>query len=797
MPANQTAQAYRVVLCGYVQGIGVRPAIARLANTLHLTGFVRNDRDGVEVHVAGPTVQLQQFLRELIGALPAEARVESFTFDELSEHDSPGASQTTFTCGASVEDRSAESSAHRPSLATLVPTDRVTCQHCLDDLNDNENRRWAYPLTTCAQCGPRYSVIEQMPFERHATTMAEFPLCDACRTEYESITDRRFHAQTIGCTCCGPRVFLRSKDASSDHQRTTIQCDPIRFAADALRAGKIIALRAIGGYQLLVDATNDAAVRRLRLKKQRPAKPLAVMVESLEVARTFAVLSEAEESALTSPAGPIVVTDQRPADTIADSVTDGLASIGMMLASSGLHAMLLAEFSGPLVCTSGNVEGEPIAYELNAWERGLCEIADVCLDHNRPIARPIDDSVVRVINDRMVVLRLARGFAPLALEIEPPAIDRPDKWHFLALGGQQKSAIAISNGSQAILGPHLGDLDSVADCQRFDEQVSRLCDLYEVTSPTIVCDQHPGYFSTCWAEAKSPQRISVQHHHAHIAAAMVEHRLWSQKVLGVAFDGTGYGSDGTIWGGEFLVVEGSTFERVGHLRPFRLIGGDSAVQQPWRVAAALVHDAMGADAARRLPFASRDLKAFVDLLERPALGVTTSSVGRLFDGVAALILGIEHSRYDSEAAMRLESACHWNGSRREESARREQDERASGYALPLVSTYPFQLDWRPMIRGIMEDKERGRSVTEMALKFHRGLADGIATAVETIPWLPVVLGGGVFQNRVLVEMLAERWKFTTRFIGYPGAIPPGDGGLAVGQLANARRNEQRRDKHCV
>jgi len=867
-----------MTLHGQVQGVGLRPAVARLAAELQLAGFVRNSADGVQLHVEGDAAAVDRFQQELPDRLPSIARV---------------AIVDAAPCEASGTEsfQIVESESNGP-LTTRVPRDLATCSECLRDVLDESNRRFEYPFTSCTNCGPRYSIVDTLPYDRCRTSMAAFEQCTSCLTETVDASERRFHSQTNACPACGPLLTFCRSTADNDAPTSVLRfaaADALKRAAEAVLAGEILALRGVGGYQLIVDATNSAAIARLRDRKRRPSKPLAVMVRSLADADELAVLSQAEIDCLMSRANPIVLLQARSAARVqlSDGIHPGLSELGLLLPTTPLHGLLLDSVGRPLVVTSGNVDGDPLAFEPVAAERVLANVADAWLHHDRPIVRPIDDSVVRVIADRPVTIRNARGLAPLPL----PSVERLARQiaasgdHLpiiLAVGGQQKNAVALFNGQQAMLAPHLGDLDSLASRERFVEGIDQLLCLYgdpdsarEMSSaravssvlhppfgkvvreeqangegaslgqstigavrplpvrssrpslsegeaechsgshdrPTslIVHDLHPDYFSTHWA-ARFDHTIAVQHHHAHVVSAMVENDWLDREVLGVAFDGTGYGTDGTVWGGEFLQTTSHGFERVGHLRPFRLPGGETAIREPWRVAAALLVDTVGAEAAfevltcgrlglrpddhvpdcraggptccerigcdvglalphdRQKPNGATDgrqVDAVIALAGGDFAPITTSA-GRLFDGVAVLILGIERSDFEGQPAMLLESAA-------DISVR-------DAYDFEVLVGEPLQIDWRPMVQQILADRQQAFLPAVMAAKFHHGLAKVIAKVVRRFE-LPVVLTGGVFQNRLLTECVLDELAGYPCEVGRHGSIPPNDGGLAAGQLA--------------
>lgn len=738
--------AIRMTLTGRVQGLGVRPAIARWATQLSLTGWVGNTCQGVEVVVEGPPDSIDRFTRELRQYLPGAAAVER---QECVSIEPPGSE--TFAIR-----RDSASGA----LAVRVPQDLVTCEDCRDEALRDDGRRSGYAFTSCTACGPRYSIVESMPYERAHTTMRLFELCPACQREYDSAEDRRYHSETNACPECGPRWWCRDRSGRiiATHK------DAIRVAAEAIQRGEIVALQGLGGYQLLVDATSEAAVSRLRHRKRRYGKPLTILVASLDDARRYAHGDDVECDALRSPAGPIVVLVRKDAPEMARGIAPGLDTLGVMLPTTLLHALLARACRRPLVVTSGNREGEPLEFEHDGAHNRLADIADLWLEHDRVIQRPIDDSVVRVIAGRVAVLRLARGFAPLPLNISSPT-------PLLAVGGQQKAAIALSNGAQAVLGPHIGDLNSVAERERWERQLAELRGLYGSPQSILVGDPHPAYASTRWAIERQQQFVPVQHHHAHVVAGMVEHGWLDRTVLGVAFDGTGAGDDGTVWGGEFLLATVAGFRRVGHLLPFDLPGGERAIREPWRVAVALVQRAAGNGCASSLAFHTGDSRSLIPLIGSTQFSPTTTSAGRLFDGIAALVLGVERSQFEGEGPMLLEAICD------------RSDVRC--YPIPVSETDPIVLDWRPAVVQTLDDIRAGVAPGVIAMRFHRGLARAVFEATRRFPQLPIVLSGGCFQNRVLVELIVELCGPTGHLVATPGLIPVNDGGLAAGQLAIA------------
>jgi hydrogenase maturation protein HypF len=749
----------------------------------------------VSIHVEGPTSRVELFCGRLAACLPARAVLESIDRDDCQPLGEPGF-------------RIVPSSTDGPPRAH-VPPDVAVCRECLSDVAAPDNRRHGYVFTTCSGCGPRYSIVQRMPYDRTATGMSRFAMCPRCRAEYTSHADRRFHSQTNCCDDCGPRVWLSGcfktagdcpsfaessrqngtvpfshavlkRPAGGGSNRVITQDDgAIQSAAAALRRGAILALRGLGGYQLLVDATSESAVRELRRRKRRHARPLAVMVADHAEADSLAAIDTIERQALCDPVNPIVVLRRRAGTRLASAVCSSFDTVGLMLPTTALHDRLARAAGCPLVVTSGNLEGEPLEFDAARSERVFSGLADVWLHHDRPILRPIDDSVVRVVAGRVATARLARGLAPLPLTVDT-------RHRIVALGAHQKAAIALANGVQAVLGPHVGDLDSEASRGRYLDHLAAIEELYDFEPQLLVHDEHPDYFTTQWAARQPVATLAVQHHHAHVVAGMIETGWLDREVLGVAWDGTGYGPDGTIWGGEFLVATARAYRRVARLLPFGLPGGEVAVREPWRVAVALVAQAAGLEAAASLAFDGVPGTApaqVVQVVQRPHLCPRTSSAGRLFDAVAALALNTAHAQFEGEPAMLLEGAC---------------DRSAEGrYELPYSPGEPGLLDWRPLVRGVLDDRRAGISPPAIAMRFHRALAGGVASVAKQFPRLPIVLGGGCFTNRVLTELVTEVLTSRARQVATPGVIPAGDGGLAAGQLAIAAARLEGGSRLCV
>ncbi len=737
----------RLNVSGAVQGVGFRPFVYRLAREIGLRGHVLNCSRGVVIEIEGDPAGLEGFLQRLHRDKPEAAQIVSLEVIRI-----PPLGDSVFTIR--------DSDASEGKTAVILP-DRATCEACRGEIAEPSNRRFAYPFTNCIDCGPRYSIIRGIPYDRPNTTMNVFAMCPACRREYADPTDRRFHAQPNACPGCGPRLQL------TDGAGSPLPDDPIDGAVSTLLAGRILALKGIGGFQLLADAARGDAVARLRLLKRREEKPFAVMFPSIDSVRRCCLVEPLEETLLLDAAAPIVLLRPLGDSSLAPEVSMSSPFVGAMLPYSPLHHLLLRRLGRPLVATSGNRSEEPIATEnAEALER-LGGIADAFLWHDRPIARPCDDSVARVVGGRGSVLRRARGYAPLPVLASDPLP------RVLALGAHLKSAVAIAVGRQMILGQHVGDLDSEEARRAFRRAVDDLCGLYGFAPEMAACDLHPDYFSTRHAESLGLPLVRVQHHEAHLAACAADNEVQG-PYLGVAWDGTGYGPDGTIWGGEFLAWDGGAFSRVARLRPFALVGGECAVRDGRRSAFGLLHQLHGRAAGRDLPLTDEERAVFPALAERGLNAPWTSSIGRLFDAVAAIAGIATHSRFEGQAAMRLEGAiC---DSRGEDS-----------YPAPVIDGGPAELDWRPLIGRVAEEAVKGAPADRIALRFHNTLVEWIVEVARRSGLSQVVMSGGVFQNRYLTETAVARLEEIGLRTYVSRRIPPNDGGIALGQIVLAAR----------
>jgi len=750
-----TLVACRVSVRGVVQGVGFRPFVYNLAARLGLGGAVQNTADGVEIEVEGAPGAVNEFLEDLVAAAPPLAHIDDVRVDDVDPRGRRG-----FTIERSRDDE---------GFVPISP-DVATCPACLREVLDPCDRRFGYPFTNCTHCGPRFTIIRAIPYDRPTTTMAGFTMCAACRAEYEDPGDRRFHAQPNACAACGPRLVL------ADAQGRPLAGDPLAEARRLLAAGRIVAIKGIGGFHLACDATDEAAVRRLRERKAREAKPLALMVPDLAAARQLCVISDEEGALLSSAARPVVILAARPGSGVAPSVAPGLGHLGVMLPYSPLHHLLWrgeGRFPEALVLTSGNRSEEPIATDNDDALARLGTIVDAFLLHDRPIQTRCDDSVSRVAAGAELPIRRSRGYAPFPVRL--PFEARP----ILACGAELKSTVCVARGPYAFLSPHIGDLENYDTYASYATMVDHMTTLFRVRPEAVAHDLHPAYLSTRYAGDLDPAlpRVAVQHHHAHVAACMAEHRL-TGPVIGVVFDGTGYGTDGRIWGGEFLVADYMDFERAAHLAYVPLPGGDLAVREPFRMALAHLARAFGGWDPALPPVAAttdEEGRIIARQIERGVNAPSTSSMGRLFDAVASL-LGVRHrARYEAQAAIELETFA----------AQGDHGE----YPVELDAGEPAVIDPAPVIRGIVRDLERGVTGPVVAARFHATVVGLILRVCERLRGRTgldrVVLSGGVFQN---VKLLGG----TRRALAGAGfevfshhLVPANDGGIALGQAAVA------------
>jgi hydrogenase maturation protein HypF len=764
-----------VLIRGVVQGVGFRPFVYRLALEEGLAGFVGNDTDGVKIEIEGPEERVKAFLARLQSQTPTLARIDSIAVSEMA-----ATGETGFKIVSSeVVGR----------VSTGIPADAATCIDCVRELLDPADRRYRYPFLNCTNCGPRFTITRRIPYDRPQTSMAKFPMCPACQQEYDDPLNRRFHAQPNACWDCGPRVWMVGADGAKIAADDAVAaCDAVAMSIARLVAGDIMAIKGIGGFHLSVDATNQAAVMRLRERKRRYGKPLAVMVRNLDAACALSALTAEEEAMLSTPARPIVLVRRREGCGIADGVAPGIPWLGIFLPYAPLQHLLFADPRvRALVMTSANLSEEPIAIDNDEALARLGAIADAFLMHDREILQRCDDSVMAEADSAPQLIRRARGFVPLAV---PLPFDAPP---LLAVGGHLKSVFTLAQGRSAYQSQHLGDLENLTGLEFFRESLDHLMHTFEIEPQTVVHDMHPGYLSTSWAKEWAAERrlplIAVQHHHAHVAGCMAEHGLTDQ-VIGLALDGTGYGTDGKIWGGEVLIARLQDFERFAHLEYVPMPGGEAAVKEPWRMAfAALRAAGFDVESAASLAGAStEEARVLERMIERGINTPMTSSLGRLFDAVAAVVLGRRVVDYEAQAAIELEGL-----------AIDESDRLNDNGFVPSLWAHGSCADahhdgsliiktsdvWEALVDGL----RRGLNKKKIAARFHVGVAEGLILAAgnarQETGIGQVVLSGGCMANRRLARLLREGLEEEGFEVFQHVQVSPGDGGLSYGQAAIA------------
>jgi hydrogenase maturation protein HypF len=824
-----------LVVCGVVQGVGFRPFVYRLALEEELAGSIGNDTGGVTIEIEGPVERVDAFRRRLEAEAPPLARIDS-----VAVRETPVTGESSF--------RIIASEAGGP-VSTGIPADAATCADCLRELLDPNDRRYRYPFLNCTNCGPRYTITRRIPYDRPQTSMARFTMCPACQAEYDDPTNRRFHAQPNACPVCGPRVWLVSPaepspaqekpfeaahEVSGHDRGTHTVCGsraesndvlkghdfsradstsqkrgalapaghaPVEEAIDRLMAGEIMAIKGIGGFHLAVDATNEFAVMRLRDRKHRYGKPLAVMVRDLEAARELCVLTPQEEELLLTVARPIVLAPKRTGSGIAPSVAPGIPWLGVFLPYAPLQHLLFADSRvRALVMTSANLSEEPISIDNEEAVQRLKNIADAFLMHDREILQRCDDSVMSLVDCRPQVIRRARGFVPLGA---PLPFDSPP---LLAVGGHLKNVFALARGRFAYQSQHLGDLENVTGLDFFREALAHLIQTFEIEPEAVVHDLHPGYLSTSWAKEWAAERnlplIAVQHHHAHIAACMAEHGI-EGPVIGLSLDGTGYGTDGRIWGGEVLIVQldgpnPGHFDRFAHLDYVPMPGGEAAIREPWRMALGCLHhagfDVESPEMLKLLGVKLQEVRVLKRMIDRELNTPLTSSCGRLFDAVAAVVLGRGVVDYDAQAAIELEGLT-VDG----------PDEHSSGYSFEflhgdLSARRPAIISGRILWTELLGDLRAGASKARLALRFHAGVATAFIGAAksarENTGIEKVALSGGCLQNRRLARLLRTGLEEDGFQVFQHRIVSPGDGGLSYGQAVVAAAILKKRKAEC-
>lgn len=743
-----------IIIRGAVQGVGFRPFVFQLANELHIHGWVKNSPSGLFIEAESDGTTVSVFLSRLQREKPRHSHIYSIETSYLDP------------VGYAAFDIQESDSAEEP--ITMILPDIAVCEECLQEMLDPANRRYRYPFINCTHCGPRYSIIQSLPYDRQNTTMKHFRLCPECEQEYYTPTDRRFHAQPIACPACGPHLELwdRKGNMISSHD------EALQETAQALKSGKIIALKGLGGFQLLCDATNEDAVNELRRRKHRDEKPFALMFPSVAMVEQYCSVSEAEKRILLSSQSPIVLLNRtlknKHNKEIAPSVAPRNPYLGVMLPYTPLHHLLMYELEIPIVATSGNISDEPMCIDEHEALHKLGAIADLFLVHNRPIQRYVDDSVVKIVLGREMLIRRARGYAPL-----PLVMNHVSHEALLAVGGHLKNTVAVMKNNLLFISQHIGDLETVPALECFRNTINDVSSLYNVHPSVIIHDNHPNYLSTTIARQMNGQQESVQHHFAHVASCMADNELY-EPLLGVAWDGTGYGLDGTIWGGEFIDVDGSTFSRCATIRSFPLPGGDAASRASIRSAVGMLYEMVGADAfhqsALNGKFSESEKRLLVQMLENNINTPRTTSIGRIFDAVGALLGIRDRSSFEGQTAMEVEFCAH-----------ESRTDECYPFNISVSHFPPWVIDWEPMIISMME--EIGKTdVSTIARKFHNTLAEMIVAVARRSSYKKVVLSGGCFQNTVLLERSVQRLREEGFEPYWHQRIPTNDGGIAVGQI---------------
>ncbi|MDD5406356.1 MAG: carbamoyltransferase HypF [Sulfurovaceae bacterium] len=727
---------YKINIHGVVQGVGFRPFVYSVATKLGLKGTVSNGTSGVEIYINATQLEFTEFIRIVTGNLPPLAKIDNIDYKEIDS--------------LIFDDFDIIQSTDNGEKSVKIPPDMFVCDDCQKELFDPNNRRYKYGFINCTNCGVRYSIIKNLPYDRHNTSMSEFKMCEKCEAEYKDPLNRRYHAQPIGCFDCGPKLSFYIGEKKIELSQN--EC--LEYTANEILEGKIVAIKGVGGYHLVCDATNEHAVQELRKRKHRPSKPFAVMAHDITMARSLACVSEIEEKYLISSQRPIVLLKSK-SSIIAPSVAPNLSQIGIFLPYTPVHLLLLDILKRPIVATSANLSDEPLCINLESL-RKLNNVYDAVLDHNREIVNGCDDSVIKIVANHTLVLRRARGYAPAHIKL-PFNLSQ----QVLGLGANQKSTIAIGFDKDVILSPHIGDLDSIESVKYFASNINTLRRVYDFDPKIVIHDMHPSYESTKYAKENFKNTRAVQHHYAHILSVMAQKKI-TTKVLGVAFDGTGYGDDGTLWGGEFLVCDYKGFERVASLQNFTLLGGEKAIREPRRVALALLFDIYGKDAMSfDLPtmksFTPSELGILYTAWTKKINSPLTSSMGRLFDAVASLCNISQVVSFEGESGMLLEEL----------------------FDPKITDPYSFELQdgkivFMPMIKEILLEQDSRVVVS----RFFHTIVNIIEHIVKLYP-LPLALSGGVFQNGVLLKLLYE--KFPDLLFGED--IPPNDGGIALGQVA--------------
>ncbi|MBN8570133.1 MAG: carbamoyltransferase HypF [Ignavibacteria bacterium] len=730
---------------GTVQGVGFRPFVYRLAQELNIKGWIINSSAGVQIEAEGDENDMEKFLTRLKNGKPVNSTINDFKY--------VNSDIKNFT---KFEIKESNNSTIKTAL--ILP-DLATCPDCLNEIFNPKERRYLYPFTNCTNCGPRFSIIESIPYDRANTTMKEFEMCNDCRNEYKNPLDRRFHAEPIACPKCGPQIKLYN-----ERKELIAGNEIIKKAAEVILNGKIIALKGLGGYQLIVDARNNEAVKRLRERKHREEKPFAMMFPSLELIKKCCEVSGEEERLLLSVQSPIVLLKKKENNLISEDISKENNYYGVMLPYTPLHHLLMKKLNTPIVATSGNISDEPICITNEESFEKLNSIADFFLTHDRKIVRQVDDSVVRVIKNKPFMIRRARGYAPypLILDEEIPSV--------IAVGGQLKNTVAISNGKNVFISQHIGDLDSKEAYSAFKKIISDFKNLYDINPEYIISDLHPDYVSTKFAQDKGLKLIQVQHHYSHILSCIAENNI-EGEVLGISWDGTGYGTDGNIWGGEFLKVNKGKFERFAHFDYFPLAGGEKAIKEVWRIGASLLYTATKDKKLVKSHYKDYDTEVILNLVDKKINSPLCSSVGRLFDGIASLINLKQDTSFEGQAAMDLENTL-------------DEILTNDSYKFEIIKTDEnnYIVDWRKVVVDIFNEFKKNISRKKISAKFHNALTDVIIDVSKISGIKHIALSGGCFQNKYLIERTIDKLRDEGFKVFWQSEIPTNDAGISLGQM---------------
>ena len=745
----------KITIRGAVQGVGFRPFIFRLANELNLKGFVLNSSKGIFIEVEGQTDKLKEFIIRIEKEKPPISIIQSFEYSFL---DAVGYDE--FIIKKSEKDE---------EITALILPDIATCQDCLRELFDPKDRRYLYPFINCTNCGPRFTIIEMLPYDRPLTSMKNFQMCSHCKEEYHNPLDRRFHAQPIACPVCGPQIELW--DANG--RIIALKQNAINQTCALIKSGKIIAIKGLGGFHLVVDATNDEAIIQLRKRKQREEKPFALMFPDLNMIKNYCEVSELEERLLKSSEAPIVLLkkkDNLSETNLSKFIAPGNPYLGIMLPYTPLHHILMHILKKPVVATSGNLSEEPICIdEYDALKR-LKGIADFFLVHNRPILRHCDDSIVRIIKGREFIIRRARGYAPLPFLID--GANGIDDENIIAVGGHLKNTISIKKKNQVFISQHIGDLSTFESFNAFKKTINDFKSLYELNKVTYVGDLHPDYLSTKYLKEQKNEYRLIQHHLAHVAACKLENQL-KGEALGVSWDGTGFGYDGKIWGSEFFYIDDENYAHLGQFKKFSLPSGEKAIREPKRTLAGVLFEIFGDHILNNnlllKKFSHTELKLIVDLIKKKINSPNCVSAGRLFDAVSSLIGIADYSNFEGQAAMKLEWAI--------------SESTNDHYEFEFIKENKVIIDWSRIISGLIDDLEKGKSQSELSGKFHNTLTEIIVEFAKKFNLKKVLLSGGCFQNIYLLNRTIDRLKEESFQPYWHQRIPTNDGGISFGQIA--------------